>query len=315
MDLRAPPLPPAELAGYVIGGESDARRALELYESQGAAIREAIVRLLGPEWEFSGRRILDFGCGSGRVLRQFLPEASDAEFHGCDVDEQCVAWMNEQLSPPVHVHRCDRLPPLPYQDNSFDAVWAIAVLSHLVDSWAEWLLELRRVLVPGGVLLATVMGEASSEAIAGEPWDPDRIGMTVLGAGRPWNAGGPMSLHSEWWVRARWGRAFDIVAYEPGAVCGQDAVLMRRRDSDVTPDDLRAPEPGEPREFTAIEHNLELLHCEYARLNAAHDDYAAAYHDEVRRREDVERRLQAAQAELARPVIGRLARAVRRRAR
>src|SRR3712207_8661275 len=43
-----------------------------------------------------------------------------------------------------------------------------------------------------------------------------RIGMTVLGYGHPWEAGGPMVLHSEWWIRAHWGRAFEIDYFQPG---------------------------------------------------------------------------------------------------
>jgi len=133
-----------------------------------------------------------------------------------------------------------------------------------------------------------VMGRASSEAIAGEPWDPDRIGMTVLGYGRPWAAGGPMVLHSEWWVRAHWGRAFEIVDYVEGGICGQDAVVMRPREAELSVVDLERPESGEPRELTAARHAIELLHREHAALNASHDAYASAYRDEVARREAAE---------------------------
>ncbi len=43
------------------------------------------------------------------------------------------------------------------------------MFSHLTDAWSTWLLELHRVLAPGGLLLATVMGRFLPEAIAGEP--------------------------------------------------------------------------------------------------------------------------------------------------
>jgi SAM-dependent methyltransferase len=295
-------LPPPELAGYIIGSP-EAADALELYQAQGAGIREAILGLLGDDWSFEGRRVLDFGCGSARVLRQFLDEPG--EFHGCDIDADCIAWVDAQLSPPLQVRRIDEQPPFAYPSEHFDLIWTTSVFSHLTDTWSAWLLELRRVLKPGGLLLASVMGRASSQAIAGEDWDPDRIGMTVLGYGRPWDAGGPMVLHSEWWVRAHWGRAFEIVEYAEGAIYGQDAVLMRALPTALTAADLDAPEPDEPRELLAALHAIDLLHREHAELNAAHDGYARAYSAEAAKRAALER-------ELATPVLRRLLGALRR---
>lgn len=72
------PLPPTGLAARVGPGESD--DPLEAYEREGAAVRTRIEKLLPEDWTFDGKRVLDFGCGSARVLRHFLPEADRAEF-------------------------------------------------------------------------------------------------------------------------------------------------------------------------------------------------------------------------------------------
>ncbi len=45
------------------------------------------------------------------------------------------------------------------EDGSFDLIWAVSVFTHLAETWSAWLLELHRVLKPGGILLATFMGE------------------------------------------------------------------------------------------------------------------------------------------------------------
>ena len=290
-DQRFDALPSAELAGYILG-EDGSDRHLAAFQLQGEQIRDAIVRDLGPAWTWHGKRVLDFGCGAGRVLRQLIPLAEGAELHGCDIDDACIGWLEQNLSPPLHVCRSGPAPPLSYPEAHFDFIYATSVFSHLTDSWAAWLLELRRMLAPGGWLLVSVMGSVFSEPIAHEPWDADRIGMTVRGYGRPWSAGGPMVLHSEWWVRAHWGRAFEVVAYDEGGICGQDGVLMRRVASDtLTPAALLAPEPGEARELRAAQHAIDLLHREHAELNASHDAYAAAYAVESER-------LHAAQSEL-----------------
>ncbi|MGA2163248.1 MAG: class I SAM-dependent methyltransferase [Solirubrobacteraceae bacterium] len=292
------PLPPAELAAYILGYE-DTTGVLEAYVEQGERIAAAIERLLGPEWSWQGKRVLDFGCGAARVLRQFLDRAGEAELHGVELDESCVAWIGANLSPPLRVIRGTELPPLPYPEAHFDLIWSTSVFSHLADSWSAWLLELRRLLKPDGIAVVSVIGAACSQAIAYEEWDPDRIGMTVLGYGRPWRAGGPMILHSEWWIRAHWGRAFTVAAFEERGIEGQDAVVLRR-DQRPAPSiaQLDAPQPDDPRELVAARHAVELLHREHAALNRQHDEYAQAYIVEARNHAATTARVAALETEL-----------------
>jgi SAM-dependent methyltransferase len=292
------PLPPAELAAYILGYENTAG-VLEAYVEQGEQIAAAIERLLGPGWSWQDKRALDFGCGAARVLRQFLDRAGEAELHGVELDEDCVAWINANLSPPLRVIRSAELPPLPYPDSYFDVIWSTSVFSHLADSWSAWLLELRRLLRPGGIAVVSVMGAACSQAIACEEWDPNRIGMVTLGYGRPWRAGGPMILHAEWWIRAHWGRAFTIEAFEERGIEGQDAVVLRRDERPVpSVAELDAPEPNEPRELAAAQHAIELLHREHATLNRQHDEYARAYLIEARNHAATTARVVALETEL-----------------
>jgi hypothetical protein len=158
----------------------------------------------------------------------------------------------------------------------------VSVFSQLADGWEAWLLELRRVLRPDGICVASFMGAWNAEVIAGRPVDDAEIGMSVHGFGRPWSAGGPMILHSEWWLRAHYGRAFDVLAFVPRGVGGQDGLLLRRPERPAPSEaELEAPEPGEERELRAARSDVMRLHREYAALNAAHDAYAAAYADQV----------------------------------
>jgi hypothetical protein len=68
------------------------------------------------------------------------------------------------------------------------------------------------------------MGRWNSEVFTGEAWDEDRIGMNVLRPDQPWDAGGPVVLMSDWWVRAHWGRAFEILDVAPN-IHGQSWAL------------------------------------------------------------------------------------------
>jgi SAM-dependent methyltransferase len=282
-------MPPRDVAVYVDGGVAGEEWARD-FDGMGRHVKADLLRLL-PGGLPPGGRVLDFGCGSGRLLRHLLAEAERTEIHGCDIDAASIAWVQRHLCPPCHAVLCGPQPPLPHPDGHFDVVLAVAVFSQLAEGWESWLLELRRVLRPGGLFVASLMGPWNGEVIAGEPVDEAEIGMSVHGFGRRWPAGGPMILHSEWWLRAHYGRAFDVVAFAPRGLGNMDGLIMRRPERPApSPAELAAPEPGEERELRAALADVERLHREYAALNAAHDAYAEAYAQLVQRASDLEAR-------------------------
>lgn len=250
---RSAPLPPLALANRVcsLEGRGD---PLKAYDGLGAEAKAALLRLLPDDWAFADKRVLDFGCGAGRTLRHFLAEAEQAEVWGSDIDEASIAWLSANLSPPLRLVRNQPDPPLGLDYGSFDLIWALSVFTHLTDNSLAWLLELHRLLAPGGLLVATYMGRFNGEVFTHEPWDENRIGMNVLRRDQGWEAGGPMVLMSDWWVREHWGRAFTIEATEP-QMHGQTWVLLRKRDVALTVEALAAP-GADPREYAALRHNL-----------------------------------------------------------
>ncbi len=238
------------------------------YEGIGVTAKLTIEQSLPTDWNWEGRRALDFGCGAGRVLRHFRSEAGTAEFWGCDIDAASIAWLNANACPPFHAFVVEEAPGLPAEDDYFDLAWAMSVFTHLTDHWAGWLLELHRVLKPGGRVIATFLGSNIAKEQLDEQWDEDRIGMNVVGAGRPWAEGGPSVFHSQWWLRAHWGRAFEIVELEPNELFPgtQGLVVMRKKPVQLTAADLERPEPDERREIAACRHNLRQLHAEDRRV-------------------------------------------------
>jgi len=262
------PLPPLELADRV-GAVSGPNGSLEPFLAIGHGVRALIESVLPEGWSWEGRRVLDFGCGAGRVLRHFSPESANAQFVGCDIDAPSIAWLQEHLCPPFEAFVNAETPPLAQPDASFDLVYAVSVFTHVSDEWSGWLLDLHRVLKEDGLLVASVLGGGMSEEIAQEPWDPDRIGMNVLGRSKPWSKGGPNVLISEWWLRAHWGRIFEVLHYKEFGQGGQDVVLMRRRPVRASREELERPERGEPRELESLRHNVHQLHRESAGLREA----------------------------------------------
>lgn len=290
------PVPPPELAAYVAAcSDGDPVR---LYLGHGAILARGLLAHFPEDLALSGERVLDFGCGSGRFLRHLVNAGTGAAFEGADIDAACIDWLERHLPPPHTAFRNAATPPLPRPDGHYALIYATSVFTHLTDTWAAWICELHRLLADGGVLIATTLDEAAGVDFDEDPWDDARIGMLVLGPGRPWVAGGPMVLHSEWWIRAHWGRAFDVLDFHPGTGSdfGQAIVVMRKRPGAITPEELERIEPDEPRELSALIHAVRRAGQESVSLNADHDAYSVAYQTEATR----SRRLELENAELAR---------------
>jgi SAM-dependent methyltransferase len=265
------PFPPVELAnrtGWIVGRDG----SFSQYEAVGHALREVVVEALPDEWVSAGKRVLDFGCGAGRTLRHFTEEARHGEFWGCDIDAPSVAWVNANLNPPIQAFVNNERPPLPRPDASFDLIYAFSVFSHLTDSWSSWLAELHRLLKPDGIFIASFLGPGMSEAVAGEPWNDDGIGMNVLHADRAWEQGGPIVLLSPWWIREHWGRAFDIERLDDGAASRSHGLIVARpKPHPPQPAELERIDPGELREIEALRHNIRQLRHEVERVTEGYE--------------------------------------------
>jgi SAM-dependent methyltransferase len=277
------PLPPIELVTRV--GTVDGADPLEFYLTEGARLRGVIEGLLPADWDWTGKRVLDFGCGSARVLRHFEHEARGGRFQGCDIDEPSVRWAQANLNPPFELFVNGPEPPLPLADGELDLVWAMSVFTHITDRWADWLVELHRVLARGGILIASFLGEGMWTPLVGEPYVEDEIGMAVL---QHWDGPYAWVFHSEWWLREHWGRAFDALAIDqpPRAADGapqitHSYVALRRRDEQRTARELERADPG-PRELAALRTSLRLARRELAELHgqlgATADTRAGRWH-------------------------------------
>jgi len=285
MSAARAPLPPVELATRVGPGKSD--DPIEAYLREGAAVRGRIERLLPEDWSWAGKRVLDFGCGSARVLRQFLPEAERAEFWGCDIDAPSIAWVEANLSPPLRVFHSGFAPPLPLGAGSFDLVYAASVFTHIDELWSDWLLELHRILAPGGRLVSSFLGEGMWELLIGEPYREDEVGMTVR---RHWTAQDSWVFHSEWWLREHWGRLFDVdaVARPPRTAAGtpeltHSYIALTKREVAITKDELERRGAAEPRELAALQTNVRLLRQELDTVVGEHAKQPSAGWSAVRR--------------------------------
>jgi SAM-dependent methyltransferase len=90
-------------------------------------------------------KVLDFGCGSGEMLRYLAPLGYVA--WGCDISPH---WEHKSPSGNEKFALISLAPyRLPYEDNTFDVVFSTSVFEHAQNKEACFQ-EIRRVLRPGG---------------------------------------------------------------------------------------------------------------------------------------------------------------------
>lgn len=158
---RRPPLrPPRRLQGVGAGD----------FEAVGEEIMASLVALGGLR---PSDRVLDVGCGTGRVAVPLTRHLAGGTYHGFDVDTEAVAWCREAISARHPRFRFDVLDlanshynpggsgdaasvSFPYPSAAFDLVFATSVFTHLrAPAAVNYLAESARVLAPGGRLFAT----------------------------------------------------------------------------------------------------------------------------------------------------------------
>lgn len=104
--------------------------------------------------------VLEWGCGPCRLLRhmgEFLGQRA-GRLAGADYNPETIAWCRAQVPGPAFVHN-GLMPPLPFEAESFDAVYNFSVFTHLsAEVQLAWAAELHRILRPGGVLVCTTHG-------------------------------------------------------------------------------------------------------------------------------------------------------------
>jgi SAM-dependent methyltransferase len=101
-----------------------------------------------------GEKILDLGCGNGRLLQIF--KGKNIDYFGVDSSEKLIEIAKKRY-PNKKFQVADAL-NLPFPNNYFDKIYSIAVLHHIpsVEFRRRFLKEAKRVLKPEGLLILTV---------------------------------------------------------------------------------------------------------------------------------------------------------------
>jgi trans-aconitate methyltransferase len=120
------PIPPRKLIVLVAG---NANITYFLHGGQLAAqsIRETLQRNNVPMESF--HTMLDFGCGCGRVIRNWR-SLDRTDIYGSDYNHELIAECGRNLHF-AHFESNDLAPPLRHESDKFDLIFALSVFTHL----------------------------------------------------------------------------------------------------------------------------------------------------------------------------------------
>jgi SAM-dependent methyltransferase len=230
------PLPPPELVRITAGGHRQALGDLSVLYSNFwrsgrrgfAALRELLERN-GHTLE-DRKSVLDFGCGSGRVLRHWNGVDGTRQLYGSDYNEFLIDWCRRNL--PFARYQVNGLrPPLDLPDGELDLVYAFSVFSHFdIETQFEWRDELSRVVKPGGLIMFTVPGERWTGLLSPEDRERFFAGEAVVVYPEQNGTNFCSALSPERYIRETLSGDLEVLEF---AVDGapdvrQDAVLLRK---------------------------------------------------------------------------------------
>lgn len=103
-------------------------------------------------------KVMDLGCGTGRLATQLLPYLGDeGEYYGCDISPHAVDFCKKRYVRSNFHFITSQMTKIPLTLNtSFDFIWCYSVFTHVYpDEMVALLRECRRLLKPQGTFFAS----------------------------------------------------------------------------------------------------------------------------------------------------------------
>jgi ubiquinone/menaquinone biosynthesis C-methylase UbiE len=109
--------------------------------------------------DLKNKRILDWGCGPGRIIRHLPGIINDCQFYGTDYNKKSIDWCSKNLTG-ISFNNNTLTAKLPYEDNFFDVIYRLSIFTHLSEQLHyDWYNELYRILKPNGIMFLTTQGD------------------------------------------------------------------------------------------------------------------------------------------------------------
>ncbi len=233
------PVPPKELwlgyadyiSKYLASGEKDVSKMLSIVKETGFEFKQ-------------GDRILDLGCGAGRMIRHLKHLSDTCEIWGMDISAEHIYWCKQYLSPPFHFATSTKIPHLPFEDRSVDFIYCGSLFTHIDDLAELWLLELHRILSADGRLYITIHDNHTVELMdteynehglvkwikSHEEFDKARNNLGMLTINRDNDS---MVFYGIDYFKKTLGSLFEIISVTQEAYLFQTAIVVKRKPKNV----------------------------------------------------------------------------------
>jgi len=136
------------------------------YFTESIETTQWVVNHIAKHIKLQDKKILDWGCGPGRVIRH-LPAVTGnrCEYFGTDYNSKSIEWCLKNI-PGIHFNLNTLDAKLPYLDNFFDVIYGISIFTHLSEQLHnDWYNELYRILKPEGIMFLTTQGDNFTEKL------------------------------------------------------------------------------------------------------------------------------------------------------
>jgi SAM-dependent methyltransferase len=190
---------------------------------------------------------LDIGCASGRVTRHTALLVPAMKTLGCDINRLHVEWCNHYLPPAVSTFQNHSIPSFPIESSSIDIISAFSVFTHIEALETAWLMEINRILRPGGIAWVTVHTDLTLSAMTPDwpLWSPvmefsgaesqfdktnrtfhhDRLVLRWL-SNRSYSSN---VFYKERYLRETWNRLLPIVDFRHRCPSFQDVIIFQKQ--------------------------------------------------------------------------------------
>ena len=116
--------------------------------------------------------VLDIGCGAGHGSNMLSKKYK--KVYGVDISEEAIEYAKKNWASDNTEFVVGSAMDIPFPDNSFETVSAFEVFEHLND-WRKFLSEIKRVLMPGGVVYISTPNKTLYSPGTKKPINPHHV--------------------------------------------------------------------------------------------------------------------------------------------